>query len=122
MVETDRRKNAGEMIAGLALAGADISGAVGAPVRITSASLVHALSPLIAAQVPDHGGRRGLMSEPAAKFDRTRPVLPYPSTAQYTGTGSIDEAANFIAGPARYHEWCDAIGKVMTCQPSRQGK
>jgi hypothetical protein len=122
MVETGRRKNILRTIAGLALAGADISGAVSAPVRITSAALVHTLSPLIAAHVPDHGGPRGPVSEPAAKSDRTRPVLPYPSTAQYTGTGGIDEAANFIAGPARYREWCDAIGKVMACQPSRRGK
>jgi tannase/feruloyl esterase len=27
--------------------------------------------------------------------DRTRPVCPYPQVARYTGTGSVDEAANF---------------------------
>jgi hypothetical protein len=27
--------------------------------------------------------------------DRTRPLCPYPQVARYTGTGSIDEAANF---------------------------
>jgi feruloyl esterase len=29
------------------------------------------------------------------KPDRTRPLCPYPMTAQYSGQGSIDEAANF---------------------------
>jgi feruloyl esterase len=28
-------------------------------------------------------------------IDRTRPLCPYPQVARYTGTGSIDEAANF---------------------------
>jgi feruloyl esterase len=27
--------------------------------------------------------------------DRTRPLCPYPQVAQYKGTGSTDEAANF---------------------------
>ena len=27
--------------------------------------------------------------------DRTRPLCPYPQVAKYTGTGSIDDAANF---------------------------
>jgi feruloyl esterase len=30
------------------------------------------------------------------KVDRSRPLCPYPQVAKYTGTGSIDEAANFI--------------------------
>lgn len=30
------------------------------------------------------------------KVDRTRPLCPYPQVAQYTGSGSIDDAANFI--------------------------
>jgi hypothetical protein len=30
---------------------------------------------------------------------RTRPVFPYPQVARYTGTGSIDDAANFVAAP-----------------------
>jgi feruloyl esterase len=29
------------------------------------------------------------------RIDRTRPLCPYPQVARYTGTGSIDEAANF---------------------------
>jgi feruloyl esterase len=28
--------------------------------------------------------------------DRTRPLCPYPQTAVYTGSGSIDDAANFV--------------------------
>jgi feruloyl esterase len=34
------------------------------------------------------------------KIDRTRPVFPYPLSVRYTGSGSIDEAQNFTAGPA----------------------
>ena len=31
---------------------------------------------------------------------RTRPLCAYPSVARYKGTGSIDDAANFVCGPA----------------------
>jgi feruloyl esterase len=31
----------------------------------------------------------------AGKVDRTRPLCPYPQVAQYKGSGSIDDAANF---------------------------
>jgi feruloyl esterase len=30
------------------------------------------------------------------KVDRTRPLCPYPQVAQYTGSGSTDEAASFV--------------------------
>jgi feruloyl esterase len=30
------------------------------------------------------------------KVDRTRPLCPYPQVARYTGSGSTDEAANFV--------------------------
>lgn len=30
------------------------------------------------------------------KVDRTRPLCPYPQVSRYTGTGSIDEAENFV--------------------------
>jgi feruloyl esterase len=30
------------------------------------------------------------------KVDRTRPLCPYPQLAQYKGSGSIDDAANFV--------------------------
>ena len=30
------------------------------------------------------------------KVDRTRPLCPYPQKAQYTGSGSTDDAANFV--------------------------
>ncbi|WYW16325.1 tannase/feruloyl esterase family alpha/beta hydrolase [Amycolatopsis coloradensis] len=33
------------------------------------------------------------------KVFRTRPVFPYPLRAKYTGTGSIDDAANFVPAP-----------------------
>lgn len=32
----------------------------------------------------------------AGKIDRTRPLCAYPKVARYTGSGSIDEAANFV--------------------------
>jgi feruloyl esterase len=32
----------------------------------------------------------------AGAISRTRPLCPYPQHAEYTGTGSIDEAANFV--------------------------
>ena len=32
----------------------------------------------------------------AGKVDRTRPLCPYPHVARHTGTGSIDDAANFV--------------------------
>ena len=32
----------------------------------------------------------------AGSRNRTRPLCPYPQVAVYTGTGSIDEAANFV--------------------------
>jgi feruloyl esterase len=35
------------------------------------------------------------------KIDRTRPLCPYPQVAQYTGSGSIDDAANFRCARAR---------------------
>ena len=30
------------------------------------------------------------------KTERTRPLCPYPQVAQYKGSGSTDEAANFV--------------------------
>jgi feruloyl esterase len=30
------------------------------------------------------------------KVDRTRPLCPYPQVAKYRGSGSIDDAANFV--------------------------
>ena len=32
------------------------------------------------------------------KIDRTRPLCPYPQVAKYKGSGSIDDAANFVCG------------------------
>jgi feruloyl esterase len=38
--------------------------------------------------------------------DRTRPLCPYPAVAWYTGSGSIDDAANFVCRE-RYWYWHD---------------
>jgi hypothetical protein len=79
------------------------------------------------------GGRPPEAGGPAPKVDRTRPVYPYPLTAKYNGTGSIDDAINFSPGPAkpaaagqlqwlgsrfyagRYEVWCKGQGAAMTC-------
>jgi feruloyl esterase len=34
------------------------------------------------------------------KVDRTRPLCPDPLAARYCGSGSVDEAANFVCRPA----------------------
>lgn len=36
--------------------------------------------------------------ETNGKTDRTRPLCPYPQEARYKGTGSTDDAANFVCG------------------------
>ncbi|VWD12214.1 feruloyl esterase [Burkholderia lata] len=38
---------------------------------------------------------------------RTRPVFPYPATARYTGSGSTDDAANFVADTPRADPYVD---------------
>jgi feruloyl esterase len=68
---------------------------------------------------------------------RTRPVYPYPTVARYDGTGSIDDAANFIPYTPRtkavpdyhwvgeklyshgYQTWCKAVGTKLVCRPAR---
>jgi len=93
---------------------------------------------------PGAGPGNGPMSGPpqdftrpaAAKSDRSRPVFPYPLTAKYIGTGSIDDAKNFVAGTpdpapasrlkwlgsgfyaAHYEQWCTGSGASMTCKPT----
>jgi len=68
---------------------------------------------------------------------RTRPVFPYPTVARYDGTGSVDDAANFVAYTPRhqrdadyswvgqrlyshdYQTWCTAIGTTLACEPTQ---
>jgi feruloyl esterase len=68
---------------------------------------------------------------------RTRPVFPYPAVARYDGSGSIDDAANFVPvmprQPVRdnfswlgsrlfgsdYQQWCRADGTQLVCKPSQ---
>jgi hypothetical protein len=72
----------------------------------------------------------------ATKADRTRPVYPYPLTAIYSGSGSIDDANSFRPGPPKpaaaadlqwlgasfyashYELWCTADGASMRCKPT----
>lgn len=35
----------------------------------------------------------------SGQVTRTRPLCPYPQIAKYTGSGSVDDAANFVCGP-----------------------
>ena len=73
---------------------------------------------------------------PQGTPDLTRPIYPYPYIAQYIGSGSIKDAANYVKGPARpappdlalwlgasfytphYEKWCSAKGTDMQCKDS----
>jgi len=92
---------------------------------------------LLASHVPGAGGGFAPPPPPNAVADRTRPVYPYPYTAQYRGKGSIDDAANFEQGPAQptptdlfnwlgagfyapgYEKWCTGNGTILQCKESR---
>lgn len=68
---------------------------------------------------------------------RTRPVFPYPMVAHYTGSGSIDDATNFVAKRSTYDDsgddqWtgqalytpgyqatCSVNGTDLNCTPAR---
>ena len=85
---------------------------------------------------PADGPPPGMPGAPPGAVDRTRPVYPYPQVAQYSGHGSIDDAANFgPAMPARpwptqftwlgesfynphYEKWCTANGAHADCKSS----
>lgn len=85
----------------------------------------------------DHGPI-GYDSKEPARIDRTRPVFPYPYMARYAGSGSIDDASNFVKGdpqPAsaeslkwlgtsfyapHYEQWCVGKGAAMTCTSTPQ--
>ncbi|MBU9326234.1 tannase/feruloyl esterase family alpha/beta hydrolase [Burkholderia multivorans] len=56
---------------------------------------------------------------------RTRPVFPYPATSRYTGSGSTDDAANFVADTPKADpfvdlhwagEWLYSPGYEATCR------
>jgi len=81
----------------------------------------------------------GSMQEagPAPIPDMTRPIYPFPYTSRYTGTGSINDAANFVQGPPMkvpaeiytwfgaslytpgYQRWCTGTGTTFDCKNSR---
>jgi hypothetical protein len=68
---------------------------------------------------------------------RTRPVFPYPTVARYDGSGSIDDAANFVAAQPQtpsndrvawagefksgYQAWCTWEGTTLVCRRSDDG-
>jgi feruloyl esterase len=86
-----------------------------------------------AAALPSRRGARDADSSGASRAGRTRPVYPYPMTAKYNGTGSIDDAENFSLGPpspvppsqlqwlgsgffVRHFEvWCTGKATTMIC-------
>ena len=89
--------------------------------------------------LPGGAGGPPLNSAPRtpARPDRTRPIYPYPYTAQYKGSGSIDDAASFVQGPAKpapadmlnwfgsgfysagYEKWCSGNGASFNCKASK---
>jgi feruloyl esterase len=48
--------------------------------------------------VEDGTAPDALIADRAGQPARSRPVCPYPQMAQYKGTGSVDDAANFACG------------------------
>jgi len=68
---------------------------------------------------------------------RTRPVFPYPAVARYDGSGSIDDAANFVSVTPRqpvrddfhwlgsrlfagdYQQWGRADGTKLVLKPAQ---
>ena len=88
--------------------------------------------------IPQSGNHKGQRSpaEQTANADRTRPIYPYPLTADYNGSGSVDDARNFRPGPAKpasplalqwlgasfyrphYELWCTGDGAAMACKPT----
>ena len=95
---------------------------------------------LQATHVPGGRGPFGPPTEPGSAPpppDLTRPVFPYPFTAQYSGKGNFKDASNFVQGPAQpapselfhwlgsgfytsgYEKWCAGVGTVLQCRPSR---
>jgi feruloyl esterase len=88
----------------------------------------------------DHRGLPGMAPNApphaAEAIDATRPVFAYPKVAHYKGTGSTNDAANFVAANptvtepavdwlgARYlvpstQQLCTASGAVLNCKPAR---
>ncbi len=96
---------------------------------------------LIASHLPSdsiaRGSDQGAKEVQAETPDRTRPVFPYPLTAKYIGTGSTDEAKNFVEGQPslapesladwygssfytpHYELWCTGNGATMDCKKTQ---
>jgi Tannase and feruloyl esterase len=84
------------------------------------------------------GSRNGprSLAEKTTDADRTRPIYPYPLTAAYNGSGSVDDAINFSPGRVKpasplalqwlgasfyrphYELWCTGDGAAMACNPT----
>ncbi|MBW9216146.1 tannase/feruloyl esterase family alpha/beta hydrolase [Mumia sp. zg.B53] len=95
------------------------------------------LTPVMAWVESGRAPRSIAASRTADGSTRTRPVFPYPTVARYDGTGSTDEARNFVPvtprrqpGPgyrwvgerlysSDYQTWCRAVDGRLVCRPSR---
>ncbi|GAA2212497.1 tannase/feruloyl esterase family alpha/beta hydrolase [Nonomuraea monospora] len=84
----------------------------------------------------ESGRQPGKIVASNASAGRTRPVYPYPQVARYDGTGSTDDAANFVPRTPRpeprtdlrwlgerlyssdYQTWCTAAGTKLVCRPA----
>lgn len=112
-----------------------------APFAIIASHLPEALSESIAGVPNVMTGRLPVAVDPqeaaggALKADRTGPVFPYPLTAVYRGSGSINDVNSFSPGlpkPAtasdlqwlgasfyasHFELWCTGDGASMTCKP-----
>ena len=71
------------------------------------------LPQLSCAEVAGVGPEGIVATDPAS---RTRPVFPYPQVARYDGTGSVEDAADFVAAdPAvRYDDHVEWLGDLPT--------
>jgi feruloyl esterase len=51
----------------------------------------------------------------AGKIDRTRPLCPYPEVARYRGSGSIDDAVNFLCAAPHWTDNRIAWRAALRC-------
>ncbi|MGH3763887.1 MAG: tannase/feruloyl esterase family alpha/beta hydrolase [Pseudonocardiaceae bacterium] len=84
------------------------------PLRELVAWVEHGTAPerIVANQKDDQG-----------RIIRSRPVFPYPVQARYAGTGSIDDAASFVAAPPPVapHDTVDWVGADLFSLPAPVG-
>jgi hypothetical protein len=89
-----------EHLASLRLPGGTITGAreVAADPSIAPQASVNFYTRALAATTPPREAPTRIVASKitGGKVERTRPLCPYPQVARYTGSGSIDDAENFV--------------------------